>query len=168
MIQVIVYFLFFLSGFCGLVYELVWSRKLALIFGNSTIGTSVVLFTFMAGLALGSVVFGRMVDHSKSALKMYGRLELGIGVSAVAILYLLIPISNAVYVFVYQTVSSSGSVLLLTRFLLSTLLLLVPTTFMGGTLPVISKCLVRKEGELGVRIGRLMPSILLAEYWEHY
>jgi spermidine synthase len=155
MIRRIVYLLFFLSGFCGLVYELVWLRKLALIFGNTTIATSVVLFTFMAGLAAGSMIFGRLIDRQTSALKWYGQLELGIAVSALIILYVLIPLSNYLYVFIFQSVSTSDAVLTLARFFFASLLLIVPTTLMGGTLPIISKSLIQEERTLGAQIGRL-------------
>ena len=55
--------LFFLSGVSGLVYQLVWTRMLVLVFGNTLLATSTVLSSFMAGLAIGSYVFGRYIDQ---------------------------------------------------------------------------------------------------------
>ena len=73
-----VYLFFFLSGFSGLVYEIIWMRKLTLIFGNTVHAVSTTLAVFMGGLALGSFLFGRAADRSSKPLRMYVLLELGI------------------------------------------------------------------------------------------
>ena len=58
--------LFAVSGACGLVYELVWMRRLALVFGSTTLAVSTVLAAFMGGLALGSYFFGRRAAPTSS------------------------------------------------------------------------------------------------------
>src|SRR5688572_17525633 len=78
----ILYLIFFLSGATGLVYEVIWVRLTGLVFGNTSHAIAVVLGAFMAGLALGSWRLGRMADRVSSALKMYGLLEIGIGLTA--------------------------------------------------------------------------------------
>jgi spermidine synthase len=57
--KVVPFLLFFLSGFCSLVYEVVWSRMMVLVFGNTTQATSIILSSFMGGLALGGYLWGR-------------------------------------------------------------------------------------------------------------
>ena len=77
--------LFFVSGACGLVYQIVWLRMLVVVFGTSAHAVSTVLTAFMAGLALGAIYFGRRVDRTGGGLRLYGLLELGIALSASAI-----------------------------------------------------------------------------------
>src|SRR5512138_1017583 len=74
--------LFFISGACGLVYEVVWMRLLTLVFGATTFATSTVLASFFAGLALGSFLFGRLIDRGHQPLRVYAFLEAGVGVFA--------------------------------------------------------------------------------------
>lgn len=155
MMRLLIYFLFFLSGAAGLIYQLVWVRKLVLIFGNTTYATSSILTAFMGGLALGSYLLGKYADRIEKPLRAYGYLELGIGVSAVAILYLFLPLSDAVYVGLFRAIGNNGFVFNVARFLLSVLILLIPTTLMGGTLPIISRHFIRISDNFGKLVARL-------------
>src|SRR5213082_1108976 len=76
------FWIFFLSGATGLVYEVIWVRLTGLVFGNTSHAIAVVLGAFMAGLALGSWRLGRQADRAQNPLRMYGFLEIGIGISA--------------------------------------------------------------------------------------
>src|SRR5205814_4796804 len=76
------YVVFLRSGATGLVYEVIWVRLTGLVFGNTSLAISTVLGAFMAGLALGSWKLGRKADRAQNPLRVYGLLELGIGVSA--------------------------------------------------------------------------------------
>lgn len=69
---------FFLSGFCGLVYEILWSRYLAELLGVTAMAQFVVLMVFMGGLALGALWIGRLVDRGNNGLIYYALLELGV------------------------------------------------------------------------------------------
>ena len=71
---------FCLSGMAALIYEVVWMRQLTLIFGTTVYAISTVMAVFMAGLALGSLILGRIADRSKNPLRLYGFLQSGIGV----------------------------------------------------------------------------------------
>ncbi len=70
---------FFLSGMSGLIYEVVWTRMLTQIFGNTTHAVATVLTAFMGGLALGSYLFGLLADRGKNNFLLYGILEAGVG-----------------------------------------------------------------------------------------
>ncbi len=155
MIQHLVYLLFFSSGVAGLIYQLIWVRKLVLIFGNTTYATSGILTAFMAGLALGSYLFGRYADRIKSPLKLYGYLELGIGVAAMLILFFFLPVSDALYKWLFGLIGNIPLVFNIVRLLLSLIVLIVPTTLMGGTLPAISKFVINHSSHFGQRLGRL-------------
>src|SRR6266566_1459206 len=68
--------IFVLSGAAGLIYEVVWSRQLVLVFGNTTQAVSAILAGFFGGMAIGSVVGGRLADRVRSPLRLYGLIEL--------------------------------------------------------------------------------------------
>ena len=68
--------IFILSGAAGLIYEVVWSRQLVLVFGNTTQAVSAILTGFFGGMAIGGVVGGRIADRVRSPLRLYGVIEL--------------------------------------------------------------------------------------------
>lgn len=73
--------LFVISGACGLVYEIVWTRLFTVIIGNTVFSVSAILTVFMAGLALGSRVAGRLLDRKPIPLvRAYAVLEAGISI----------------------------------------------------------------------------------------
>ncbi len=146
--------LFFLSGASALVYEVVWTRGLTNVFGGSAFAIATVLAAYMAGLALGSTVFGRAIDRRGHPLVVYGVLEGAIAVWAF-ILPALLGFLNHFYAHLYQTLNPGFYTLSLIRFVLCFVLLLVPTTMMGGTLPVLGKLLLNNWGGLGTRAGLL-------------
>ncbi|NLZ03926.1 MAG: fused MFS/spermidine synthase [Phycisphaerae bacterium] len=129
--------LFLISGATGLVYEVTWMRSLGTVFGNTVFAASTILTAFMLGLAIGSWLLGRHADRMTRPLRLYAWLELGIGVYAFAFPAIL----NAVdrfYLWFYQTYQPGPHTLNLVRFVVSILILLLPTVLMGGTLPVLS------------------------------
>jgi spermidine synthase len=79
-----VFALFFLSGALSLVYQVLWSRSLTLILGNSTSAVGLVVAVFMGGLALGSGLGGRLAERLQPAraLFWYALLEAGLGLYA--------------------------------------------------------------------------------------
>ena len=153
-IKPIVWLIFLLSGASGLVYEVVWTRQLTLVFGSTVFAASTVLTAFMAGLALGSYYFGRMVDREKRPLRLYAVLEAGIGAFAL-IWPLLLSVLNAIYILAYRGLNAEFYSLSLIRFALSFLVLLLPSTLMGGTLPILSRFFVNRLEKLGLNVGAL-------------
>ena len=73
--------LFFLSGFAGLLYEVVFAKSLALAFGSTAVASTTVLATYMGGMALGSWLGGRLGARRHDPLRLYALCEAGIGVS---------------------------------------------------------------------------------------
>jgi spermidine synthase len=129
--------LLFLSGFSALLYQVLWTRELGLFFGHTVYAISAVLAAFMGGLALGSQLSGRLIARVRSPLQAYGWLELGIGITG--LLFWLLPSAlDPWYRWLYDTLSARFYAFNLTRFLMATLILLVPTTLMGATLPAVS------------------------------
>lgn len=146
--------LFFCSGFAALVYEALWFRQIGFVFGNTVLAASTVLTAFMAGLALGAHYFGRWGSRLKRPLRVFGCIEIGIGLFALILPFCLTAIMF-LYRFVYQNVSDSLLLLTPLRFVLSILLLLVPTFLMGGSLPVLCRALAADRRHFGSRLGWL-------------
>ena len=145
---------FFLSGLSALIYEVVWVRMLTLTFGTTVFAVSAVLSAFMGGLALGSYLFGRIVDRIDKPLRLYILLELGIGLYGLLTPFLIKHI-DTVYVPFVGGLSDSFYLLSIIRFFLAFVIILVGTAFMGATLPVLSRFYVKTIGEAGRGIGTL-------------
>jgi spermidine synthase len=145
---------FFVSGATGLVYEVLWIRMLGLVFGHTVFAITTVLTAFMAGLGLGSFLLGRIADRRQHLLTLYGLLEAGIGLSCLLI-PLLLPSVEALSLALSRTLQLSFFAFSLAQFALIFLLLIIPTTLMGGTLPVLSRFFVIDEATLGKRVGLL-------------
>ena len=154
-IKPIVWLIFILSGASGLIYEVIWMRQLTLIFGSTVFATSTVLTAFMAGLALGSYYFGRKIDESsQSPLRIYALLEAGIGAFCL-VWPLILTALGAIYVLIHRNVTSEFYTLSLIRFVLTFGVILIPSTLMGGTLPVLTRFFVKRLEQLGTNIGIL-------------
>jgi predicted membrane-bound spermidine synthase/cytochrome c-type biogenesis protein CcmH/NrfG len=147
-------FCFFFSGVAGLIYEVVWTRMLTQIFGNTTYAIATVLSAFMAGLAIGSYVFGQIADRGKNDFLLYGILEAGVGVYGFVVPWLF-RLGQKLYAPIYGVNESYPFIFNLLLFCLSFMLLVFPTLLMGATLPVLSRFYVRSLGQLGRRVGDL-------------
>lgn len=154
--RAIVWVLFLFSGVCGLIYEVLWCRHLGLLFGNTVESMSAVLTAFMSGLALGSYVGGRVCDRLKRPMMVYGILEILIGLYCALLPWALGPESPILplYRSLYGE-AGGGTGLSIARFVISFVLLLIPTTFMGATLPILSQYLVRSKAFIGKTVGAL-------------
>lgn len=154
LVSVSVVVCFFLSGAAGLVYEVVWMRMLGLVFGHTVFAVTTVLAAFMSGLALGAFLFGRLIDRRGRPLQVYGFLEAGIGAWALLVPLLLTQV-QIVYVALSRSLKLSSFALSLAQFALVFLILLVPTTLMGASLPVLAKFFVNRPESLGRKVGDL-------------
>jgi len=153
-IKIILLIVFGLSGVAALMYEIIWARMLGLVFGNTVYAISTVLAVFFAGLALGSLLFGKLVDRQRKPLLLLALLELGIGVYA-----LLTPwIFDLVQQFQINLASGTSlefSEWSLLRFGLSFLALIIPSILIGGTLPVIIKYFTKSIDQIGSITAKL-------------
>ncbi|MDQ5844604.1 MAG: fused MFS/spermidine synthase [Acidobacteriota bacterium] len=140
----LVAFCFVLSGATGLIYEVLWARMLGLVFGATTLAISTVLAAFMGGLALGSLLAGRLGGRIKRPIRWYGLFEVGIAVYALAIPVLFAFVDH-LYAALWQQFNPNSFVFSLLRFILTSLILLVPTTLMGATLPLLAAALLKSQ-----------------------
>lgn len=146
--------LFFLSGASGLIYQIAWLKYLNLAFGVTLYAVSTVLAGFMAGLALGSFAGGRVADRVPRPLRLYGLLELLIGAVGLLSPTAFLGLQEA-YKGLHPMLPDALLPLSLARFFLAFLLLLVPTSLMGATLPLIVKSPLAVSAGLGRGISLL-------------
>lgn len=144
----------FVSGFTALVYQMVWFRELQQVFGIHVFSVSAVLSAFMAGLALGSHIFGKLSDKVTSPLQLFIRLELLIGLFAFSFPFVF-PLVLQSYYFLTDGFELSVLQLNTVKFLYSFLFLFIPSTLMGGVIPVVSKLIVQNTSILGKKISIL-------------
>jgi predicted membrane-bound spermidine synthase len=144
--------IFVLSGAAGLIYEIVWSRQLVLVFGNTTQAVSAILTGFFGGMAIGAAIGGRIADRVRSPLRMYGVLEL-----ALVIIVLVTPLTfrliHEAYRGIYPALESTP-LLALARLVLAVLALAPATVMMGATFPALVRHFAR-TGSLSQAFGRL-------------
>jgi len=145
---------FVMSGATGLIYEVLWARMLGLVFGATTLAVSTVLAAFMGGLALGSALAGRFAQRIRKPLSVYGLMEILIAVYALLV-PLLFRCIDHVYALIWQQLQPGYFSFSLWRFALSCVVLLVPTTLMGATLPVLAAALVRSSARDSNSVTRL-------------
>ena len=152
--------LLLLSGAIALVYEIVWTRQMALLIGASTPAVSIVLAVFMAGLATGARVLGGMSDRSAAPLRLYAILEAGVGAYALALPQIL-RLATPLYVRAAQALQGEPLALGAARLAAGVALLGLPTVLMGGTLPAMLKAVARRPDGLGMDLGALYSANLL-------
>ncbi len=168
----LVYFLFALSGFAGLIYEGSWARYLKLFLGHSSYGQVLTLCIYMGGLAIGSFVAGKMVEKVKRPLLGYAAVELAIGIGGVA----YHPLYNLLTGFFFDSDWVAGLGFTgaeVAKVVLATGSTLPIAIAVGMTFPFIAAGLMRKSGaevslpmlyftnSLGSAIGILVTSYML-------
>jgi spermidine synthase len=148
---------FLLSGATALVYQTAWTREFAFVFGTSELAVATVLAAYMGGLTVGAAVAARLSPRVRRPVLVYGLLELGIGASALAVPAAL-RLATPLYVAVFgggEAFEVGGLTTALFYVGCSFVILMVPTAFMGATLPLLARHAVRSEEQLGTRIGAL-------------
>jgi len=146
--------LFLVSGYCGLVYQVVWTRKLTLILGTTSYAVSTVLGVFFLGLAFGSLWGGRLADKTKHPLRLYGIFEIAIGLWALFFLA-AIHFGEGFIINLLGAAEVSRMAGVVLRALCSAALLFVPVFLMGATLPLLGKFVNRELRVQGRRIALL-------------
>jgi spermidine synthase len=131
-----------------------WLRLLALVFGVTVYAASTVLASFMGGLALGSYGAGRIAGRLTSPLKTFGLVEIGVGLSALATPLILEGVKT-LWVGLQPSLPSSLLFLTPARFAAAFAVLIVPTTLMGATLPIVMRSALASDSSLAGRIGWL-------------
>jgi len=146
-------FAFFLSGAAGLIFQIVWFHRAGLALGSSLWAVTVVLSSFMAGLALGNLLAGRFAGRIRRPLTTYAALEVIVAVSGIAATALL-PLLTRIIGPLAAAISADGAGVHAVRFACAFVVLAVPATAMGATLPVLVGALASRQGSFGTVLGR--------------
>jgi spermidine synthase len=144
----LILFLFFCSGATALIYEVVWSKYLTLMFGSTVQAQTVALAVYMGGLALGNRLVGRRADAARRPLALYGYLEIFVGLYAF-FFFAIYGGADRLFLMLGSPVVGRPGVLLLIKGVLSVGLLIFPTMLMGGTLPLLAAWLERNTTDAG-------------------
>jgi len=142
---------FVFSGAAALIYEVTWTRPLQFVLGSTIYTTSIIFAAFMAGLSLGSIIISKFVDKIKNLPRAYALMELSIGIYG-ALLLLIFNLLPRLYRFIF-TLHENFYLFELSQFLLTFLVLLIPTTLMGATFPIIVKFYTKEK--IGKGIGEI-------------
>ncbi|MBI3401854.1 MAG: spermidine synthase [Acidobacteria bacterium] len=144
---------FFVSGAAGLIFEVVWFHRAGLTFGNSVWAASLVLSSFMAGLALGNGSLAWLGARLRRPLRTYATLEVVVAVTGLAVSTLL-PSETVLLVPLTRLAGDAPWLLNLIRFVAAFAVLVVPAAAMGATLPVLAGAIARTDA-FGLVLGRL-------------
>src|SRR5437016_4008325 len=143
----------FLSGISALIFETLWLRLSGLAFGNSIWAAALILSSFMAGLALGTAI-AASAKLGMRPLKFYAALEIAVAVFGCTIVFAL-PVLGELLRPLFQALWNHQTILLALRVLFSFVILLIPTTAMGLTLPVVLEDRHLASADFGKAIGIL-------------
>lgn len=147
-----------LSGFAALLYQTAWMRQFSLVFGTSELAVAAVLSAYMGGLALGASLAARLVRRIARPVLLYGVLEGGIAISALAVPWLL-QLASMLYIGVFggqpQPVDASGLGQSLFYLVMAFAVIAIPTSLMGATLPLLTQYVVQSKQQIGLRVGLL-------------
>ncbi len=146
--------IFFLSGIAGLTFETLWFRLAGLSLGNSIWSASLVLAAFMGGLSLGNGLVARFHSRIARPIRLYAQLELGIGIGSFLVVLALPRLSGALGP-LFAMVADTPWLLNVARLGSAFALLVLPTTAMGATLPLLTEALSRGNPHFGTTVGRL-------------
>ena len=144
----------FLSGTGALIFETLWLRLSGLAFGNSVWAAALILSSFMAGLALGNALAACSSIRRWRPLYFYAVLEVLVAIFGCTIVFVLPVLGDAMRP-VWQMLWSYQPALLGLRFVVSFIILLIPTTAMGLTLPMIIEDPLLRDIQFGRAIGFL-------------
>jgi len=156
-IETIVLICFFLSGISGLIYQILWTRMIVKVIGGAPFAVSIILTVFMGGLGLGAYLASKNIDRIKETgklLRMYGILELIIGVYAGAI-PILLKVFLPLYSILYNKLYHHDIIYNLLTFVGVLIILCLPVICMGATLPILCQFYVTSLSHLGTHTGRL-------------
>ena len=147
--------LFFVSGFCGLIYESIWSHYLKLFLGHAAYAQSVVLVVFIGGMAIGAWLCGRFAPRIRNPLLAYAAAEFVIGWCAIAFNRVFVGATDWAYaILLPATCSAEGWCL--SSWALAAALILPQSVLLGTTFPLMTSGILRAfPQDPGRRIGLL-------------
>lgn len=142
---------FALSNMASLIYQIGWSKEFTYVFGTSVYAVGTVLTCFMAGLAIGSFVFGERADKSHNPIRLLAYVEIGLGISAILLIPLLAYLTHP-YEIIHE-LFEGGPFMNVALFTLSFIVLIIPTSLIGGTFPIMNRIYAHQTKTIGKDVG---------------
>lgn len=144
----------FLSGWSALLFQTLWLRLTGLAFGNSVWSAALILSSFMAGLAVGSAIAASSTLGRLRPLRVYAGLEMIVAICGCTVVFGL-PLLGEWMRPVFQALWGHQQLLNVLRVAMSFVILLLPTTAMGLTLPVLLEDRLFKNRDFSRSLGLL-------------
>jgi predicted membrane-bound spermidine synthase len=144
----------FSSGAAALLFEALWLRRAGVMLGSTVWASSIVLASFMTGLALGNGLAARWAARWRRPLRVYAALELAVGLAA-TVAVLVAPALPAVLAPLFRALAGVAGLTNLVRLVVAFALMLPATTAMGMTLPFLTRVVSRDEEDFGRVLGYL-------------
>ncbi len=149
--KLLLFFCFFFSGATSLVLQIVWTKELGYILGNTLYAMATVVAAFMAGLGIGSWISSIVTPRLARPIHAYAIVQVAIAILG-AISVFAFRSTTPLFSTLYSSVGEGGGFLLV-RFLVVFAVLLVPVTLMGVTLPLIIGALARAKDSYAFEAG---------------
>jgi spermidine synthase len=168
------FLLFFLSGISGLIYESIWSRYIRQFVGSAATAQVLVLSLFMGGMALGALLVARRLGKVRRPVRVYGLIEGGIGLYALAFPWLCSGVMRLCYDTLFPALGG-GLLVGALKWTMAGLLILPPCVLLGMTFPLMSAGILRRDRErsgeilsflyftnsIGAALGALLSGFVL-------
>lgn len=151
---VAIHAMFFLSGAGALAFETIWFAQAGLVVGNSVWSAALVVAAFMAGLALGNALAARLARRATNLVLAYAAVEAIAAVSG-ALLVIAFPHLPALFRPVLAPLLGEPAALSVARLAIAFVLMVIPATALGATLPLLARPLESLTGSYGFALGRL-------------
>lgn len=145
-------FIFAISGFCSMALEVIWTKLLGLIVGPTTYSFTIVLVTFIFGLALGSIFFGWLADKTGKPFRILVFTQITAAICALGISQLL-GNSQLFFAKVISVFQNQFTMLSVTNALILFGFMIIPTLCLGATFPLVGKIITRSVSNVGKSIG---------------
>lgn len=143
----LLFLVFFVSGFSGLIYESVWTHYVKLFLGHASYAQTLVLVVFIGGLALGAWLVSRAAERLRNPLRWYAGVELATGI--LGLLFHII--FNAAVDWGYSTLLPAAceptSSFCAAQWALAALLLAPQSILLGATFPLVSSAVLRESNQ---------------------
>ena len=140
---------FFASGFAALLCQVVWQRMLGLFAGSDTVSAALVVGAFLTGLGIGTILAARVADRLSraQAIIAFAICETGVAVFALV---------SKLFLYDWLALEMAGRIDgMLGIFALCFMGLVLPTTLMGASLPLLSRAVATSVQALAARIALL-------------
>jgi len=143
----------FFAGFTFLIYEVSWNRILSLVLGTTVSAATIVLISFMAGFGTGAMVWGKRGNDTPKPGRLLTILFFCTGLTALISYYVILLFPGLYKSMASAGISVSGADTII--FLLSVIILFIPSFFMGGIMPVISRIVILSKEKISSDLGRI-------------